>query len=102
MYGIYKRENHDEQPRLVGVCHTKMGAKNACKHFSRTHARETGHTFCRVTYQQMDAYWALRLGYFLLRIVRKLEERKLRRLEHEERLAITEREAQSRKVASLY
>jgi hypothetical protein len=50
----------------------------------------------------MDAYWVLRLGYLLLRITRKVEERKLRRLEYEERIAITEREAQSRKVASLY
>ena len=102
MYGIYKRESHDEQPRLVGVCHTKTGAKSACRHFSRVHARETGHTFCHITYQQMDAYWILRLGYLLLRITRRVEERKLRRLEYEERIAITEREAQSRKVASLY
>ena len=102
MYGIYKRESLDEQPRLVGVCHTKLGAKNACRHFSRVYARETGHTFCHITYQQMDAYWVLRLGYLLLRITRKIEERKLRRLEYEERIAITEREAQSRKVASLY
>lgn len=102
MYGIYKRESLDEQPRLVGVCHTKLGAKNACRHFSRVHARETGHTFCRVTYQQMDAYWVLRLGYLLLRITRRVEEHKLRRLEYEERIAITEREAQSRRVASLY
>ena len=102
MYGIYKRDSYDEQPRLVGVCHTKVGAKSACRHFSRVHARETGHTFCRITYQQMNAYWILRLGYLLLRITRRVEERKLRRLEYEERIAITEREAQSRKVASLY
>jgi hypothetical protein len=38
----------------------------------------------------------------MLRIIRRLEERKLRRLEYEERIAINEREAQSRKVASLY
>ena len=102
MYGIYKRDSHDEQPRLVGVCHTKLVAKHSCKHFSRIYARETGHTFCRITYRQMDVYWVLRLGYLLLCITRKFEERKLHRLEYEERIAITEREAQSRKVASLY
>ena len=102
MYAIYKRGSLDAKPRLVGVCHTKLGAKNSCKHFSRIYARETGNTFCRVTYEPMDSYWVLRIGYLLLRITRKLEERKLRRLEYEERIAITEREAQSRKVASLY
>ena len=102
MYGIYKRDARDAQPRLVGICYTKIGAVNSCKHFSRIYAKETGHTFCRVTYQQMDSYWVIRCGYLLLRIARKLEEHKLRRLEYEERVAITEREAQLRKVRSLY
>lgn len=102
MYGIYKHDMRDEQPHLVGICYTKIGAANSCKHFSRVYAQETGQTFCRVTYESMDAYWTLRFGYLLLRITRKLEERKLRRLEYEERMAITEREAQLRKVRSLY
>ena len=102
MYGIYKRDSYDEQPRLVGVCHTKLGAKHSCKHFSRIYAQETGHTFCHVTYQQMDAYWILRLGYLLLRITRKLEERKLRRLEYEERQACRLRAEQEKRLASLY
>ena len=102
MYGIYKRDSYDEQPRLVGVCHTKLGAKNSCKHFSRIYARETGHTFCRITYQQIDAYWVLRLGYLLLRITRKLEGRKLRRLEYEEHQACQLRAEQEKRLASLY
>lgn len=101
MYAIYKHDSRNPST-LVGICHTKMGAKSACSHFMKCYARENGHTFCRVEYKQVDTYNAIRIVYFFLTLLRKFEERKLRRLEYEERIAITEREAQSRKVASLY
>lgn len=101
MYAVYKHDNNNPST-LIGICHTKMGAKNACSHFMRCYVRENGHTFCRVEYKQVDTYNAVRVIYFFLTLLRKFEERKLRRLEYEERIAIAEREAQSRKVASLY
>lgn len=101
MYAVYKHDNNNPST-LIGICHTKMGAKSACSHFMKCYVRENGHTFCRVEYKQVDTYNSVRIMYFLLTLLRKFEERKLRRLEYEERIAIAEREAQSRKVASLY
>ena len=102
MYGIYKTEHSDSAPRLIAVCHTKLGAKRSCKHFSRIYAFETGHTFFRVEYKELDSYWRLRLGYSMLCILRRMETRKLRRLEYEEREASKLRIAQEQKLASLY
>lgn len=102
MYGIYKLENRDIQPKLVAVCHTRVGAKRSCRHFSRIYAQETGHTFCRVEYHPIDSYWKLRIGYAMLCMVRRMETRKLRRLEYEERQACRLRAEQEKRLASLY
>lgn len=102
MYGIYKLENRDIQPKLVAVCHTRVGAKRSCRHFSRIFAQETGHTFCRVEYHPIDSYWKLRIGYAMLCMVRRMETRKLRRLEYEERQACRLRAEQEKRLASLY
>lgn len=102
MYGIYKLENRDIQPKLVAVCHTRVGAKRSCRHFSRIYAQETGHTFCRVEYHPIDSYWKLRMGYAMLCMVRRMETRKLRRLEYEERQACRLRAEQEKRLASLY
>lgn len=102
MYGIYKQDHNDARPRLMGVCYTKPGAKRACKHFARIYANETGHTFCSVRYDHIDSYWTLRLGYTMLCLVRRMETRKLRRLEYEEREAYKLRVNQEKKLASLY
>lgn len=102
MYGIYKLENRDIQPKLVAVCHTRVGAKRSCRHFSRIYAQETGHTFCRVEYHPIDSYWKLHMGYAMLCMVRRMETRKLRRLEYEERQACRLRAEQEKRLASLY
>ena len=96
MYIIYK------DSAIIGSCYTKKGAKRACRHYINTRFLETGESLCRMEYHKIDDYWTMKVGYCILRAVRAIEEHKLRRLRSEERMAITERVAQSRKVASLY
>lgn len=102
MYGLYKIETKDSEPKLIAVCHTKIGAKRSCKHFAFIYHKETGKHFYRIEYRPIDSYWQLRVGYFGLCRLRAYETRKLRRLEYEEQEASRLRAAQERKLASLY
>lgn len=102
MYGVYKLEHHDSQPKLVAVCHTHIGAKRSCRHFANIYSKETGHTFFRVECHPLDSYWKLRMGYAMLCMIRRMETRKLRRLEYEERQACRLRAEQEKRLASLY
>ena len=100
MYIIYKHDNNNST--MVGVCHTKMGAKRACRHFFTEYSKVNVHTSCRVDYQQIDSYMAIRAGYAVLQMVRKWEEKKLRKLRGKRNYQEKLYDAQARKVASLY
>lgn len=102
MYGIYKHDNSTPSPILVGVCHTKIGAKRACRHFFGAYTATNGHTFCRVEFKEVDSYIAIRAGYALLQVVRKMEERKLVKLRQKRNYQEKLYDAQARRVASLY
>lgn len=100
MYIIYKHDNNNSV--MVGICHTKAGAKRACRHFFEEYSKVNGHTFCRVDYQQVDSYMTIRAGYALLQMARKWEEKKLRKLRSKRNYQEKLYDAQARKVASLY
>lgn len=102
MYGIYRKDSHDPELRIVGFCHTKIGARRACRHFLNCYARENGNYFCRVEYRKIESYAAMKVGYMLLNIVRNIEERKLFYLEQKYSHQSNRWRAQAQKVASLY
>ena len=102
MYGIYKSECYNSQPKLIAICYTSIGAKRSCRHFMHVYSKETGNVLFRVEYRPLDSYWKLRIGYAMLRVVRRMETRKLRRLEDEERQASHLRAEQEKRLASLY
>ena len=102
MYGIYKSECYNSQPKLIAICYTSIGAKRSCRHFMHVCSKETGNALFRVEYRPLDSYWKLRMGYAMLRVVRRMEARKLRRLEDEERQACRLRAEQEKRLASLY
>lgn len=102
MYAIYRRDvYHYDQPKLIAICRTKMGAKKACRHFHHCYFAENNAP-CEVTFTQVDPYSNVRLYYMILRFVRFCEQKKLQRLQAEENVCRLAREQQERKVASLY
>ena len=100
MYIIYKHNNNNST--VIGVCHTKVGAERACRHFFKEYSKANGHTSCRVDYQQVDSYMTIRVGYAMLQMVRKWEEKKLHKLRGKRNYQEKLYDAQARKVASLY
>ena len=102
MYGIFRKDSHDPDLRLVGICRTKFGAKRACRHFLNCYARENGNYFCRVEYRKVESYTTMKVGYALLNIVRDIEKKKLSYLEQKYSHQSSRCQAQAQKVASLY
>lgn len=102
MYAIYKQSNDDFEPKMVGACYTKLGAKRACRHFFYIYGKETNNSYCHVEYREVDDYWMLKFGYALLCIYRAFEKRKLKRLEANEANARSMRIEQERRLSSLY
>ena len=99
MYAIYRCDRRI--PQLVAVCHTKCGTKIACRHFRKVLRKET----CReveVRYEEVLTYNAARIGYALINLDRKRQQKKLQRLEEKEHQAEQNSFAQRCKVASLY
>lgn len=102
MYGIFRKDSHDPELRIVGYCHTKVGAKRACRHFLNCYARENGNYFCRVEYRKVENYTTMKVGYVLLNIARTIEKKKLAHLEQQYNYQSSRCQAQAQKVASLY
>lgn len=99
MYAIYRCDRRI--PELVAVCHTKIGMKRACRHFRHTFKNET----CReveLRYEPVMTYTTARVGFCLLSLDRKRQQRKLRKLERKEAKAEQASFAQRQRVASLY
>ena len=100
MYGIYKDDGRGKI--LVGYCRTHHGAERAKKHFLKCYSYECGHTFCSITIEQMDSYFRIKAGYAALRVMRSIEEAKLRRMEEQRRISDACYARQSERVNSLY
>lgn len=99
MYAIYRCDRRI--PQLVAVCHTKYGTKIACRHFRKVLRNET-YREVEVRYEEVLTYNAARIGYALIGLDRKRQQKKLQRLEEKERKAEQNSFAQRCKVASLY
>ena len=102
MYGIYKYNHASTTPILVGICHTKFGAKRACRHFFNAYSAANNHAFCEVEFKEVDSYAAICIGYALLQVIRKMEEKKLFKLRQKRNYQERLYDAQAKRVASLY
>ena len=100
MYIIYKHDNNNST--TIGICHTKVGAERACRHFFKEYSKVNRRPSCRIDYQQINSYMTIRAGYTVLQMMRKWEEKKLRKLRGKRNYQEKLYDAQARKVASLY
>lgn len=102
MYGIYRYDRN--APELIAVCYTKRGSNSAARHFKMVWEHETGcsSTALDIRIEEIMTYNTLRVGYSLITMNRKHQQKKLLKLEEKENQAQQASFAQRCKVASLY
>ena len=98
MYIIRRTEDNS----IIAATHTKMGAKNACRHYHRACALETNSATRFAKYEKIDNYSIYKWGYALLRFVRRRQNKKLEKFKAAEYECRSVRRAQQKKVSSLY
>ena len=102
MYCIYKQTTNAATPIVIASCRTKLNAASACRNFYDMYVEETGSIPYRIFFRKVQPYWQVRLNYYILRIVRGMEESKLEGLRAAEKKATTKRTKQEEVVASLF
>lgn len=98
MYIIFR--NEDNKP--IAATHTRMGASRACRHYHMACKMEQPKSKSYARYEKIDNYSLYRFGYFILRIVRKQQNKKLEKIKDAEYECRSIRRAQQKKVAALY
>jgi hypothetical protein len=103
MYAIYKWEPSDVTAYdLIAITLTKQGAKRACEQARRIFRKETSRNDIEILFEEVMYFPALKLGYGSLLKKRAHEKKRLEKLKYKETIAINNKFAQEKRVASLY